>query len=103
MSRKPWLPELEAIVTATRCGDMTFLVNGRGVGFTANGFGNCFRERCDEAGLSKCTAHGLRKAGATIAAERGATASQLMAIFDWSSISQAEGLDQGRGSEADGR
>jgi hypothetical protein len=30
------------------------------------------------------------KAGATIAAENGATAFQLMAIFDWATISQAE-------------
>lgn len=90
LSQKPWLPELDAIVKASPCGELTFLINGRGVGFTANGFGNWFRERCDEAGLPKCTAHGLRKAGATIAAENGATASQLMAIFDWSTITQAE-------------
>lgn len=34
--------------------------------------------------------HRLRKAGATIAAENGATARQLMAIFGWYSIDQAE-------------
>jgi integrase len=90
MSQKPWLPELDAIVKASPCGELTFLVHSHGVGFTANGFGNWFRERCDEAGLPQCTAHGLRKAGATIAAENGATASQLMAIFDWATISQAE-------------
>ena len=90
MSQKPWLPKLDTIVKATPCGELTFLVNSYGVGFTANGFGNWFRERCDEAGLFRCTAHGLRKAGATIAAENGATASQLMAIFDWATISQAE-------------
>jgi len=32
----------------------------------------------------------LRKAGATIAAENGATSQQLMAIFGWSSLSMAE-------------
>ena len=32
------------------------------------------RERCDEAGLLHCSAHGLRKAGATIAAENGVSA-----------------------------
>jgi hypothetical protein len=32
---------------------------------------------------------GLRKAGATIAAENGATDRQLMAMFDWMSASQA--------------
>jgi hypothetical protein len=48
---------------------MTFLVNEYGKPFTAKGFGAWFRARCDEAGLPRCTAHGLRKAGATIAAE----------------------------------
>lgn len=36
-----------------------------------------------------CTAHGLRKAGATIAAERGASERQLMAIFGWQTSKQA--------------
>ncbi len=61
----------------------------RGVGFTPNGFGNWFRDRCDEAGLPECSAHGLRKAGATRAAEQGATVAQLMAIYGWSSPKQA--------------
>ncbi len=29
--------------------------------FTANGFGNWMRDRCDEAGLPDCSSHGLRK------------------------------------------
>ena len=36
------------------------------------------RKRCNEAGLPNCSAHGLRKAGATILAERGATDRQLI-------------------------
>jgi hypothetical protein len=35
------------------------------------------------------TAHGLRKAGATIAAENGATEQQLMAIYGWSTGKEA--------------
>jgi hypothetical protein len=35
-------------------------------------------------------AHGLRKVGATIAANNGATAHQLMAIFGWDTIKEAE-------------
>jgi hypothetical protein len=34
--------------------------------------------------------YGLRKAGATILAENGATTAQLMAIYDWSTPAQAE-------------
>jgi integrase len=48
------------------------------------------RRRCDEAGLKHCSAHGLRKAGATIAADNGATARELMAIFGWETLRQAE-------------
>jgi integrase len=40
--------------------------------------------------LYHCSAHGLRKAGATIAANNGATAHQLMAIFGWDTIKEAE-------------
>lgn len=90
VSQKPWLPELAAIVEASPCGSLTFLETAYGQPFTPAGFGGWFRDRCDDAGLPQCTAHGLKKAGATIAAENGATASQLMAIFDWSTISQAE-------------
>src|SRR6202042_1542416 len=57
--------------------------------FAEAGFGNWFRDRCNEAGLGHCTAHGLRKAGATMAAERGATVNQLKAIFGWSTLKQA--------------
>ena len=90
VSQKPFLPVLADIVAASPCGSMTFLETGQGKPFTAAGFGNWFRDRCDDAGLSLCSAHGLKKAGATLAAENGATASQLMAMFDWSTISQAE-------------
>jgi hypothetical protein len=39
--------------------------------------------------LPNYTAHGLKKAGATIAAENGATTRQLMAMFDWDTPSMA--------------
>lgn len=85
----PLLPELAAELAATRVGNLAFLVTEFGKPFTSNGFGNWFRKRCDEAGLPHCTAHGLRKAGAAIAAENGATERQLMAIFGWSTMKEA--------------
>jgi integrase len=88
-SEKPILPILNDIISRSPTGDLTFLVTGFGKPFTAKGFGAWFRARCDEAGLPQCTAHGLRKAGATIAAENGATDRQLMALFDWKSPKQA--------------
>jgi site-specific recombinase XerD len=69
---------------------MTYLVNDLGRPFTDAGFGNKFRNWCNQANLSHCSAHGLRKAGAVIAANNGATARQLMAIFGWDTIKQAE-------------
>jgi integrase len=49
-----------------------------------------FREWCNRAGLPQCSAHGLRKAGAALAAENRATEHQLMAIFGWRTIQEAE-------------
>ena len=69
---------------------MTFLVTEYGKPFSEAGIGNWFRDRCDEAGLPQCTAHGLKKAAATIAAENGASTRQLMAMFDWDSPDMAE-------------
>ena len=87
----PMLPVLQEIIGESTTGDLTFLVTGRGHRpFTPAGFGNWFRDRCDEAGLPHCSAHGLRKAGATIAAENGATAHQLMSIFGWLTMKEAE-------------
>lgn len=86
----PILPELRAIIDATPSGQLIYLVTEFGKAFTAAGFGNKFRDWCNEAGLMHCTAHGCRKAGAKMAAENGATAHQLMAIFGWETLRQAE-------------
>ncbi|CAH1658473.1 Site-specific recombinase XerD [Hyphomicrobiales bacterium] len=85
----PLLPVMKQIIEKSALGNLTFLVTEFDKPFTANGFGNWFRKRCDEAGLAHCSAHGLRKAGATIAANNGATEHQLMAIFGWESPKQA--------------
>lgn len=91
-SEKPLLPVLKSIINECSdvLGKMTFLVTRTGAPYTEAGIGNWFRERCDEAGLPQCTAHGLKKAGATIAAENGATTRQLMAMFDWTTVAMAE-------------
>jgi integrase len=85
----PVLPGLQQIIDASQCGEMTFLVNDLGRPFTDAGFGNWFRDRCVEASVPG-RAHGLRKAGATIAANNGATAHQLMAMFGWRTLKMAE-------------
>ncbi len=52
----------------------------QGSPFTPAGFGNWFRERCNEAGLPHCSAHGLRKACARRMAEAGCTPHEIKAI-----------------------
>lgn len=93
VSEKPILPALKQVIDASAaagvCGDLTFLVTRKGNPFTPAGFGMWFKDRCREAGLPHCSAHGLRKAGATMAAENGATAAQLMALYDWDTIAMA--------------
>ena len=76
----PVRPELRAVIDATPCGDLTFLVTAFDKPFTMNGFGNWFRERCNEADLRHCSAHGLRKAAAARLAELGAGESEIMAV-----------------------
>jgi integrase len=69
---------------------LTFLVNKNGRPYSANGFGDWFRQRCDEAGLHHCTAHGLRKAACTRLADLGCTTHQIAAISGHKSLSEVE-------------
>ena len=100
LNRKPitievsMLRVLQSIIDASPTGDLTYLVTEYGAAFTPPGFGGWFREQCDKAGLNHCTAHGLRKAGASIAAENGASPHQLMAIFGWLTLKEAERYTQ---------
>ncbi len=84
------MPELEEIIRQSQTGDLTYIVTTYGMPFADAGFGNKFREWCDEAGLPQCSAPGLRKAGTTIAAENGATVHLPMSIFGWLTLKEAE-------------
>ena len=61
----PIHPVLASVLSASQCSNLTFLVTEFGKPFTAVGFGNWFRDRCDAASLPECSFHGLRKAAAT--------------------------------------
>lgn len=88
--KTPVSVELAAVISASPCGDLTFLVTDYGKPFTHKGFGARFQKWCDEAGIARGkSAHGLRKLRATLAAEGGATDRQLMAMFGWSTAGQA--------------
>lgn len=72
--------DLADAISATPSGHLNFLVTAFGKPFTAAGFGNLFREWCNEAGLPKCSAHGLRKAMSRRLAEAAATPHEIKAV-----------------------
>jgi integrase len=76
----PLHPELMQALYALPRSNLTFLLTERGAPFTPDGFGNWFRDCCDEASLPQCSAHGLRKAAATRLADAGCTNEQIKAI-----------------------
>lgn len=92
--------QLLSIIDQTKTGDMAFIVGDRGHPFTVESFGNWFGECCREAGVNK-SAHGIRKLSATLAANGGISAHDLMAQFGWTTAQQAEvytkGADRKRG------
>lgn len=78
----PILPVLDVTLRAGPCGELAFICGASRKPLTKETFGNMFREACRAAKVEK-SAHGLRKAGATRAAENGATVAELEAIFGW--------------------
>ena len=78
----PILPTLAATLAAGPCGELAFICGGSRKPLAKESFGNMFRDACRAAGVTK-SAHGVRKIGATRAAENGATVAELEAIFGW--------------------
>jgi integrase len=86
----PVHPTLRAIIDQTPSGHLTFLVTEFGKPWTVAGFGNWFRDRCDEAGLPHCSFHGLRKAAASRLAGLGCTPHEIAAITGHASLKEIE-------------
>jgi integrase len=82
----PLHPDLAAIIAATPSEHLTYLTTHFGKPFTSAGFGNWFREQCDAAGLSHCSAHGLRKSASRRLAEAGCTVHEISAITGHASL-----------------
>jgi hypothetical protein len=85
----PVLPSLREDLDLQTEWHLAFHVTEQRKSFTAAGFGDWFRDRCDEAAALHCAAHGLRSAAATRLADHGATAHQLMSWFVWRTLSEA--------------
>jgi integrase len=82
---------LQRILDANEAQHLTFLVTSFGKPFTSPGFGNIFRDWCNDAGVPReLSAHGLRKAACRRLAEAGCSANQIMAISGHRSLSEAE-------------
>lgn len=100
----PVVRELQRVIDQSPVGDLTYLVTEYGKPFTADGFGNWFRDRCDEANLPHCSAHGLRKAAAARLADLGCSSQEIMAITGHESLSEVErytkSADQKRRAES---
>jgi integrase len=84
----PFHPKLVTAIGNGPRTNMTFLLTELGAPFTAAGFGNWFRDRCNEAGLPYCSAHGLRKACAARLANAGCTSEQIKAITGHKTLSE---------------
>jgi len=81
---------LAAIIAQTSADHLTLLTTQTGKPFSAAGFGNWFRDRCNEAGLPRCSAHGLRKAAARRLAEAGCTMHEIASITGHASLSEVQ-------------
>ncbi|MCA0032696.1 tyrosine-type recombinase/integrase [Mesorhizobium sp. B263B2A] len=79
----PILPVLAKTLATGPTGDLALIVGSNGKPLTKESFGNYFRVACNGAGLKRRSAHGVRKIGATRAAEAGATDKELDALFGW--------------------
>ena len=86
----PVHPELRRVIDATPSKHLTFLVTELGAPFTAAGFGNWFRDRCNEAGLKHCAFHGLRKAAATRLIDAGCDVVEAAAITGHASLKELQ-------------
>ena len=86
----PVHPELRKIIDATPSQHLTFLVTEFGAPFTAAGFGNWFRDRCNEAGLKHCSFHGLRKAAATRLIDAGCDVVEAASITGHASLKELQ-------------
>ena len=80
----PLLPQLKDTLDAGPTGDLAFVVTRRGTPWNKGALGAEFVAAARAAGVVGKSAHGMRKAAATRAAENGATERELEAIFGWS-------------------
>jgi integrase len=104
---KAWItvefpPSLITVIQATETGDLHFLSWGKDrKPYSPKGFQGWFRKQCDDAHIDpELSAHGVRKLSATLAADGGAPAHELMAQYGWTNLKQAEIYTKGADRKA---
>ena len=94
----PVHPALAKSINACPSPGLAIIAKSDGTNYGKEGLGNMFREAIEAAGIPVTkkgskekgySAHGLRKASATIAAESGASEAELNAMFGWSGHTMA--------------
>ncbi|TPI16575.1 tyrosine-type recombinase/integrase [Mesorhizobium sp. B4-1-1] len=83
-------PALVEAIAHTAKSNLTFIVTEYGAPFSAAGFGNWFREQCDDAGLPGRSAHGLRKAAARRLADAGNSTKRIQAVTGHRTLKEVE-------------
>jgi integrase len=84
-------PDLKAILDATPSPHLTFLISGHGKPYaSAKTFGSAMSAWANQAGLSGCPPHGLRKACCRRLAEAGCSATEIMSISGHKSLAEVE-------------
>ena len=82
---------LQAVLDKTPSEHLTFLTTAYGQPFTAAGFTNWFRDRCNDAGIGNgASAHGLRKAACRRLAEAGCSANVIASISGHVSLREVQ-------------
>jgi integrase/recombinase XerD len=89
----PLHPELLLTLAAAKRANTTsptFLRTDYGRPFSANGFGNKFKDWCRQADLPLCTAHGLRHLIAVRLAEAGCSPHEIMSVTGHQTLAEVE-------------
>ncbi len=83
-------PALVDALANTPRDNLTFLMTALGAPYSAAGFGNAFREWCNEAGLKQLSAHGLRKAAARRLAEASNSTKEIQSVTGHATLQEVD-------------
>lgn len=92
----PIMPPLADAIAAQKVVGPTYLLSALGKPFASpTAFGNWFRDRVTEAGLTDRSPHGIRKAAGELMALAGATQYHIMAVHGHTNAKTSEVYTQG--------